>query len=830
MNKKTINFLMELLVLIVVFLVPTIFDRRLGIVFSGAKVSFMRLFAIVILALWLIKIIIAKKHKFIRTPLDWPIVSFLLCVLVASITSVHVFTSLAGFYGRYEGFSSWIVFGVFFFAVTNFIFTIQQIKRIIVTVLSAATLMAGYSLLQRHSLDPYMWGGVVTWQRVIGTIGQPNFLAAYMLMAFFLILGLLLTTKESKAGPINWPEQLAPLGYFFAAQLTFIIMIYSLDVQNVFAWYFGFTAITVSALLFSFAYEKLHPLILNLILGFGLLLIYISILYTQSRGGYMGLFCGLVLFVLVAGRDWVFASWKKMSILAFLIILISGITMLRPEFSLFERFSAEISTQDVEGDKGEAESKLELKGAAGSRGETWKSAFKIIADYPVFGIGPEDLKMVFPRYETDLFRFKETFHVKQDRCHNETFDVPVTKGLIALAIYLWLLFVCFRVGWLKSRKFKKEGQLLLAGMLAAMLAYLIQNQFSFGVVAIVSLFWIIWAMVMIIDEDKTSEETDKKTYTWQEIPWLSVAAVVVLALFFTYISFLSFRGDIMFKMGKSRLQFNQIPEAVNDLEESLVIYPFEGGTISHLGIAYLNLSRIPNQQAQALDKAVQILKYGTKVDAYNADNFFMLAKIYWMLYKTSGNKNFLDEAYNNAQISIKIDPYYAEVFDLLGVMEEDQGRASQAAPLYEKAFMTNPTLPEPLAKLERIQGSAFSQTLEKIYLKYNDNLLILEKLSYAYLNSNQLKKASKLIKRLKALYPEDSLGNALLGEYYLKNSQIDKAEALFQDIIFKDPKNVAAHVGMAQVYLRTGRAERAKEEIQQILMLDPNNAWAKGRL
>ena len=124
--------------------------------------------------------------------------------------------------------------------------------------------------------------------------------------------------------------------------------------------------------------------------------------------------------------------------------------MSSPAFSPFKRFVAEVKIKQTEtvpvaakeapGVKGaETESgpSLELGGAAGSRAETWKSAFKIISDRPLFGIGEEVLKMVFPRYETDLFRFKETFHVKQDRCHNSVFDVSVTRGIIALIIYMW---------------------------------------------------------------------------------------------------------------------------------------------------------------------------------------------------------------------------------------------------------------------------------------------------------------------------------------------------------------------------------------------------------
>jgi len=211
--------MMEVLILIVVFIMPVIFDRRLGIVFSGTKTTWMRVLGIIIVALWAIKIIITRKHRFVRTPLDWPVVSFLLCTTIATITSIHVYTSFVGFYGRYEGLTSWFLFGIFFFVVTNYIKSFEQLKRIVVTVLSAATLMGVYSIIQRGSFfglekiipfkDPYMWGGVITWQRVIGMIGQPNFLAAYMLLAFFLVLSLFLMKKELPA-KFDWQDQLIP--------------------------------------------------------------------------------------------------------------------------------------------------------------------------------------------------------------------------------------------------------------------------------------------------------------------------------------------------------------------------------------------------------------------------------------------------------------------------------------------------------------------------------------------------------------------------------------------------------------------------------------------
>lgn len=853
------NFLIQILILVVIFLIPTIFDRRLGIVFSGTKTTWMRVFGLLILGVWAIKLIITKKHRFIRTALDWPVLSFLLCTTIATLTSVHVYTSVAGFYGRYEGLTTWYLFGLFFFVITNYLNSFEHLKKIIVTVASASTLMALYSIIQRHEWDPYMWGGVVTWQRVIGTIGQPNFLAAYMLMAFFLVLALFLMDKKLPQGEdsLNWYDHLYPVGYFLFGLIIFILMIYNLESYNVFLWYAGFALVTISALLFTFSYDKLHPKVLNCVLGFSLVINYVCILYTQSRGGYIGLFTGSVLFVIVAGRKWIFANWKKIAILGGVIVLISAVTMLRPEYSPFARFASEVTTEKtekaitveekedgIESEK-QIERKLELKGAAGSRGETWKSAFAIIADYPIFGIGPEVLKMVFPRYETELFRFKEAFHVKQDRCHNEIFDVGVTKGLVTFIIYLWLLIVFFRQGFSKARDAQSGQKLMLAGLLAAALSFLIQNQFSFGVVAITSLFWVMWAMVMVIGKGEAPRQSsgqgvgigegeEGKELKLDEIPWIPVAVVFVLIVSLIYLSFFSFRADVLFKAGKTKMQMRRLPEASVDLEESLKVYPFEGGTVSHLGIVYLNLANVSTDRKENVNKAIQILKYGTLIDPYNADNFYLLAKIHLMLSRFGDRKMFF-AAKKYAATALKIDPYYAEVYHLRGSIKETEGDFDEAAANYEKAFFVNPNLIESMRSLEMLNKKRGKpgetlKVFEKALKQYDDNLMVLERVGILYLEKGQVKKVLEIANKMISLDPENSGGYILRSMVYLRTGKVDQAFSDLQDILMKDPRNILARGQLARVYLVKGNKARAKEEFEQILRLDPNNAFAKNML
>ncbi|MFA5114249.1 MAG: O-antigen ligase family protein [Candidatus Margulisiibacteriota bacterium] len=706
--------LIEIALLVIVFLVPVIFDRRLGIVFSGTKVAWLRVFVTIALGLWSIKLLVLKEHRFVRTPLDWPVVTFLLTTTIATLTSIHVYTSFTGFYGRFEGLTTWYLFGVLFFLTTNFAGSPERLKRLVIAVVQSAVMMSVYGVIQRQELDPYMWGGVVTWQRVIGTIGQPNFLAAYILMAFF--LGLFLYLEEKKPLPdSDWTTQLVPLGYFLAAQTVFVTMLFTLQAGDVLVWYGGFGLATAAALLFAYNHEKLQPLLLDLLWGFSLVLIYICLLYTQSRGGYMGFFTGGVLFCLVAGRRWLFRNWRELGALGLVIAAVSLFTMLRPEYSPFERFAGEISSKQETAGQGDVTSKLELKGAAGSRGETWKSAFGIIADNPVFGVGPEVLKMVFPRYETDLFRFKEGFHVKQDRSHNETFDVPVTKGLISFALYLLIIGLVFGTGLRKLGRLSDPERLLMAGLLAAALAYLIQNQFSFGVVAITSLFWVIWGMVVVVGRD---EAPDNRPIAWLDLPWLPVALVLLAALGLIYVSFISFKTDIYFKSGKTFLEMRQLPAAADDFKRSLALMPYEGTTISHLSIVYLNMGQ--------LDEAVKYLLYGTQVDPFNADNFYMLARVY-VTQAERGVPGAREKAWQNVETALKIDPYYSEVYETRGGLLEQEGKRLAAAQMYEKAFYVNPTLIGPLQKMESLDRQLgrleiTRRLVNEASLRFPDNL------------------------------------------------------------------------------------------------------------
>jgi pentatricopeptide repeat protein len=780
-RESIFDIAIEMLYIALVFLAPVIFDRRVGIVFSLTKVTTIRLIIIAILTIWAVKIMLKQEHRFIRSPLDYPVLSYMLACTIATLTSVHTFTSFMGFYGRYEGLTTLYMYCLLFFITVNFIHSKEQILRVMYTVIIAGVCMSIYGVIQRMGLDPYAWGGVITWQRVIGTIGQPNFLAAYVDMAFIIGLALLLNMGDIKR--LVW-----------------------------FEWH----------ILYDWAIR--WALILSMFL------IYICILYTQSRGGFMGLFAGVFLFFTLANRDLTIGKWRELSVLFMLVVIVTAITSLNPDFSPFGRAAYEVSRMGEE--LGKRETPIMQYSAALSRFETWKSGYRIIADKPFFGIGQEVLKMVFPRYETNKFRFYEGFHVKQDRCHNEVCDMAVTRGIITLSIYVWMLATFFYIGVKLVRSdYDAELKLFAASFLGASAAYLIQNQFSFGVVAITTLLWIMMGMTASIFVRAEQPEPDKNV-DLSNVPWLLFAITIIVAMFFAYLSTIQFRADMHFKLGKTWADTRRFDTAVKEYETSIKISPYEGGTWTHYGIAVLNLAQLA-QDGRYINRSVGILNTANKVDPYNADNFYITGRAYYIL--SMNDIKYLDKIIDAEQKAIQIDPLYAEAYQIIGSVYEKRGKNIEAAQMYERAVEINPQLSDVVASLSNIymklgRSEKVIEIFKDFLDKYPNNPVFEENLASIYVKRGEISKAIEIYEEMVETNPKNTTALINLGFMSAKTGNIAKAKDSFERAYLIDPKNVNVHNGLGLVYLTTGQKDKAREEFNQSLMVEPNNQYAKDML
>lgn len=131
-----------------------------------------------------------KKIIFRHTLLEFPILIFILSQVLATIFSIDQRTSVLGYYGRFHGgLLSYICYAILYFAFVTFM-NKKRVSKFLTTLLISTALAALYASFEHFGYSPsclIITGNfdVACWvqkvnERVFGTFGQPNWLAAYL--------------------------------------------------------------------------------------------------------------------------------------------------------------------------------------------------------------------------------------------------------------------------------------------------------------------------------------------------------------------------------------------------------------------------------------------------------------------------------------------------------------------------------------------------------------------------------------------------------------------------------------------------------------------------
>ncbi len=186
--QKFISFLFPILF----FLVPLFFTPLNSELFEFNKIILVYAFSILIAGAWVGRIILQKKLVFKSTFLDIPLVLFLLSEIISTIFSIDPHTSIFGYYSRFNGgLLSVISYLLLYWAFVSNCET-KDVSKSIKASLISAVIVSVYGIFEHfgHSLSCLFFGSgfnVSCWvqkvqERVFATLGQPNWLAAYLVV------------------------------------------------------------------------------------------------------------------------------------------------------------------------------------------------------------------------------------------------------------------------------------------------------------------------------------------------------------------------------------------------------------------------------------------------------------------------------------------------------------------------------------------------------------------------------------------------------------------------------------------------------------------------
>lgn len=470
---------------LIFFITPLIFTPLNNELFEYNKMMVVYFGTVLVVGFWVLKMVNQRKLILKKTPLDIPIGLFFLSQVLSTLFSIDPHTSWWGYYSRSNGgLYSVISYLLLFYAlVSNFDFN-QIIKFLKVSLLSGF-LVALYAIPEHFGVSPsciILIGDATAncWvqdvqARVFATLGQPNWLGAYLGMIIFPAMYFYLTAKKT-------------LGKIFYGVMTI-------------AMYMAFT--------FTFS----RGATLGLLAGIGVFVIFYFNLVEKVLfygGNLLSKRFDLPIFKKRVELEQI--SYEKSSI-KLLAILLGGFLVVNLLYgSALTRF--QLITQSPPPPRpggGGAVTQLEAGGTESGqiRLIVWKGALEIFNKYPLFGSGLETFAYSYYNHRPVEHNLVSEWDFLYNKAHNEYLNYLATTGIFGLATYLAMVlaFIIFCVGTILGLKFKvknyefnfeieqnkqtNDKKLLLITLLAAYLSFLVQNIFGFSVVIIALLFYLI---------------------------------------------------------------------------------------------------------------------------------------------------------------------------------------------------------------------------------------------------------------------------------------------------------------------------------------------------
>ena len=388
--------------LIAIILAPLYFNVNTYRIFDSDKVALIQVLVSVMGMAWLIKWLEQRGDALVHspnklaTPLVLPTLALVLVKLVTTLTAISPYTSIFGSFIRPQGTPVLLAYLALFALMTQGLTTRKQIERLLTTLIITSLPIALYAIIQNLRLDPLTWDREIA-GRVFAMLGNPIFLGAYLIIIFFVTLG-------------------RTIVYARAARL----------VQ---AGLHGTIALAQAA----------------------------ALLFTVSRGPWVGWLAGLFLFALMLA--WTLQRRRAMQITAILSMLgIAAVGMLNvPNTPLEPLRNAPYVGALAHIFEGES-------GTGRVRTLLWEANARVFFERPVVqfpdgspdrlhflrplvGYGPEAMSAVFTQ-----FRVSDDISasLKEDHSHNETWDVLFNHGILGLIAYQWLWLAIFLLGlnWL----------------------------------------------------------------------------------------------------------------------------------------------------------------------------------------------------------------------------------------------------------------------------------------------------------------------------------------------------------------------------------------------
>jgi putative inorganic carbon (hco3(-)) transporter len=202
-----------------------------------------------------------------------------------------------------------------------------------------------------------------------------------------------------------------------------------------------------------------------------------ALAFTYSRNAWLGLVAGALVLVLTARRT--------ARIAAVLVGVVALVAVVMPG-PVAQRARSMIDVEDP---------------TVRDRVAMWRSGLSMIAEHPLLGVGPGEVRAWYQHY-----RRPEAIRPSTGHLHNSPIQIAAERGLPALGIWIWLWIVFFREGWRilqRTGRESPERRALVCASLAGVAGFLVAGMFehNFGDAEVVMLVYALMALPWVMDRE-----------------------------------------------------------------------------------------------------------------------------------------------------------------------------------------------------------------------------------------------------------------------------------------------------------------------------------------
>jgi len=158
---------------------------------------------LVMLTAFLLRLVFDGQFRWVRTPLDFPLIALFVLAVISSFSSIEKFASL-------HALMKLANYIVLYFIIVNTIRQRDQVWRVAYTIMGVGTFLALFGMIKYlGGICPPWWDYGILHKGFASTYGNHNHLAGYLEMAIPLTIGLVIAARK------GWAKALYGFALFF---------------------------------------------------------------------------------------------------------------------------------------------------------------------------------------------------------------------------------------------------------------------------------------------------------------------------------------------------------------------------------------------------------------------------------------------------------------------------------------------------------------------------------------------------------------------------------------------------------------------------------------